>query len=377
MPSGNSAATLEKTQTIFVEEEASNWLLYAKYSGDESTLRMGRATHAKFSYDCKVLRIGAQLFSLDDRGTYVSISGLDVRNEDYPTYIEEFVSSRSYSVLATRRIMTTKDIYQSGIRDETIEGLGSDFNKMEETVMPMFEWSDEEDGGAGSESDYLYASSTDSNDRAYETWSECSTEYSEDFQFEDDIAPLGDPAAIVEEDLSDSSQVQVEENSSDDDRSGSDSEDSDLPASAIQFSRWHSDDEDSGDEAHHRRINMQTESRDLQVSLVVFDTSCSVPKRIFHFLHTVSSMLYASPPVIHPSKALLVWPLGRGDVLFADFVANTYFVRRLRPSTSHSECKYACSACILMASSSAAYLHEMPLLSLWTIHTHRISGRTA
>jgi hypothetical protein len=341
---------LEKTQTILVEEEASNWLLYAKYSGDESTLRMGRATHAKFSYNCKVLRIGAQLFSLDDQGTYVSMSGLDVRNDDYPAYVEEFVSSRSYSVLATRRIMTIKDIYQSGIRDETIVGLGSDFNKMEETVMPMFEWSDEEDGGAGSESDYLYASSTDSNDRAYETWSECSTEYSEDFQFEDDIAPLGDPAAIVEEeDLSDSSQAQAEENSSDDDRSGSDSEDSDLPASAIQFGTWHSDDEDSGDEAHHRRINMQTESRDLQVSLVVFDTSCSVPKRIFHFSHTVSSMLYASPPVIHPSKALLVWPLGRGDVLFADFVANTYFVRRLRPSTSHSECKYACSACILMA----------------------------
>jgi len=383
LPNGNSTPTLEKTQIILVEEEATNWLLYTKYSGDESTLRMGRATPAEFSPDCKVLRIGAQLFSLDDQGTYVSIPGLGVNNDDYPAYVEEFVSRRPYSVLATRRIMTTKDIYQSGIRDEKIEGFGPDFNKMEETVMPIFEWSDDEDGGAGSESDSSYASLTDSEDRAYETWSECSTEHSEDLQFEDDTAPLGGSAVVEEGDLSDSSQVQTGENLLDDEKkgSGSDSEDSDLPASAIlPYGKWYSDDEGSGDEIHYGRVDTQIEtpkSRDLQVSLAVFDTSCSAPKRIFHFSRTVSSMLYVSPPVIHPSKALVVWPLGRGDVLFADFVTNTYFVRKLRPSTSHSECQqYASSACVLMTSSSAAYLHEMLLLSLRTIPTYRISRRT-
>jgi len=303
-----------------------------------------------FSPDCRFLRIGAQLFALDDQGAYVSMPGLSAQNDAYPAYIEEFASSRSYVFLATRRNITAEDTYQSGIRDGRIKGFGADFTKMEETVMPTFEWSDDEVNDADSESDSSYASSTDSMDRAYETWSECSTDHSEDFQFEDDvITPWAGPAATDGGSLSDSSlspSVEAEGGSSDDDQTEeSGSEDSDLPASAIVgYGQLHSDDEDygwGGDESHHEEIPTRTWTRkphDLQVSLAVFDTSCSLPRKIFHFSFMALAMLYASPPVVHPSKALVVWPLGGGDVLFADFVANTYFVRKLMPSTSHSEC---------------------------------------
>jgi len=47
-------------------------------------------------------------------------------------------------------------------------------------------------------------------------------------------------------------------------------------------------------------------------------------------------MLYDSPPAIHPHHPLVAWPLGAGDVLFADFALKTYFTRKLRASAPHS-----------------------------------------
>jgi hypothetical protein len=48
-------------------------------------------------------------------------------------------------------------------------------------------------------------------------------------------------------------------------------------------------------------------------------------------------MLYHSPPVLHPSKTLVVWPLRGGDRLFGDYSENTYFVRGSMTATGLSK----------------------------------------
>ncbi|KAJ2921741.1 hypothetical protein H1R20_g15355, partial [Candolleomyces eurysporus] len=47
----------------------------------------------------------------------------------------------------------------------------------------------------------------------------------------------------------------------------------------------------------------------------------------------LKSKIYDSPPVFHPTKPLLVWPLGNGDILFVDYKKKTSFTRSLLPST--------------------------------------------
>ena len=41
-------------------------------------------------------------------------------------------------------------------------------------------------------------------------------------------------------------------------------------------------------------------------------------------------MLYDHPRAVHPQELLVVWPLGGGNLLFADVAAKTYFTRQLR-----------------------------------------------
>lgn len=75
----------------------------------------------------------------------------------------------------------------------------------------------------------------------------------------------------------------------------------------------------------------------INVSISVYDIRSGHPVRLFHFQQDLPVMLYSSPPAIHPSKPLVAWPLGGGDVLFADYMANTYFIRGAVPSTQDSE----------------------------------------
>ena len=66
-----------------------------------------------------------------------------------------------------------------------------------------------------------------------------------------------------------------------------------------------------------------------RISVRIFDTLSKQQKPIFHFSQYVDRNLFSSPPVFHPSKPLLVWPLGAGEVLFAKYQRNTYFTRLL------------------------------------------------
>ncbi|KAJ7145350.1 hypothetical protein C8R43DRAFT_953421 [Mycena crocata] len=82
-------------------------------------------------------------------------------------------------------------------------------------------------------------------------------------------------------------------------------------------------------------------------------------QKLFNFTHHLQYLLHESPPIIHPKFSLVVWPLSCGDILFADFLANTYFIRRIRPSTSHT--RHIFMKCRFTESSSGSFLHVASL----------------
>jgi hypothetical protein len=72
-------------------------------------------------------------------------------------------------------------------------------------------------------------------------------------------------------------------------------------------------------------------------SIAVYELQSGSLRRLFHYEMNIPIPLYHSPPVIHPSKPLVAWPLSGGDVLFADYAAKTYFIRRSMPTTRFSK----------------------------------------
>lgn len=80
-------------------------------------------------------------------------------------------------------------------------------------------------------------------------------------------------------------------------------------------------------------------SRDdrITATVAVYMGDSSQAVRAFHYDNDIPAMLYQSPPVLHPHQPLLVWPLAGGEILFADYMEKTYFVRAVMPTTSNSQ----------------------------------------
>jgi hypothetical protein len=359
--SGQAPPILRKTQSICTDETSTNWLLYVKSSGIDASMRVGRAPPASFSDGCRLLRIGTQIFAEDDAGTYVSLPSTCV------PYVEEFTGRGCLVILASRRIVTHADVHEGDIRDAEVADFGADFTKIEENLgvsKHVVSLELDYDGGDDADSERSDASSSapesDSSGHAYETWSECSSDEA-DIQFEDDlITPWSDRVVSLRRSTP---QLPDTPDISEDDKTA-DSESSELqeplPLSAIVgYGRYRADtssDEDSGvlnisyysdgddDGATpalpcrpYGRKNVPTGTR---ASITVFDMTLPVPTKLFHFTRMLPFVLYGSPPVVHPSEPLVVWPLSRGDLLFANFRARTFFVRKLRLSTAFSECSF-------------------------------------
>ncbi|KAJ6601314.1 hypothetical protein DFH09DRAFT_1127428 [Mycena vulgaris] len=352
---GERLPTLQKTQTIVTDEMMCNWRLYAKHSTDEtSNLRTGRAQPVAFSQSNDFLRIGTQLFSRDEAGNYIALAGFSAAYPYHPTYVEEFAIRGHITVLTSRRRLIAAASYDSGLPDKNVHLFGVDFLKMEGTRRTGIDYEVDSDGESSSDS------SSESEDAGYETWSECSTEHSE-MLADDIITPWGGPVSDMGDDRSDadsdpeaessdSSEVdslkddegQKDESQTSVDSDESDSDGSDFdPSAVVGYGRWHGDekldkgwkDSDSDSESETGKIPKEN----LAASITIFDRSSNdIPMRMFHFTRPLPFLLYDSPPAIHPSKSLVVWPLSAGDVLFADFLAKTYFIRKLRPSTSHT-----------------------------------------
>ncbi|PBK97442.1 hypothetical protein ARMGADRAFT_1075928 [Armillaria gallica] len=462
----NNASTpiLAKKQTIQTDETLTNWPAYIQ--DESSNARIGRALPAAFNSDCSSLRIGAQIFILNEDGCYIPVGPVDVGQAVaslQPSYFEEWAIRGDYVVLATRHKFATragnKTASKESLKAESISrGLDQERTPADPEVDAEQEGEDKANDGDGDDSDdgddeeYQISDSSgdedDEDDEPYETWSECSTEYSDNV-FEDEfIAPWTCPESEIESDpdssdrMSEAESDETDEDEDEDDKvlfefklggghnqtneklleskdgkfsirvkveaegdgkdlenkddkvalqfklktknkkineEGSNSEDQkvslevkvveqesdsefdDLPPSAvIGYSRlrddddggfpWDTSDRDYDDfswsrkHAFHRNRddpNYRRHQRSLRdkahTSISVFDTRphCAVPK-VFHFSRQVRYVLFDSPPIIHPTSSLIVWPLGYGNVLFADFLGNTYFSRRLRPSTMHT-----------------------------------------
>jgi len=211
---------------------------------------------------------------------------------------------------------------------------------------------------------------------ARESWSEGSTEYhSDETDDEDQWNDWGSGVSdIVMKDMSDLSDsdseesLNIEARSSFASKANSEADDSDLSTrsastklgeeeesdedKSIETSSFESDysqsadseassDEESEDSARlEALLSNQRASCGRhgcpQVKLQVYDTSTGSAVPIFQFCHLFTTVLINSPPVFHPSSPLLVWPLGGGEILFADYSNKTYFTRTLRCSAPRS-----------------------------------------
>ena len=351
-----SAPTLGKKQVITTTEAATNWLLYAEPPSEGPVARLV-ARPTALSGNARILRLGAQLFRKDEDNEYRVLSGGDA-----PAYFEE-VSGRGALVVIGSRSHTVATQLQEPYR--LFESLGEDFTRLERLENPSdtkddnsYTISDESDDEWLSES-----SDDDSSDvemEAYESWSEGSTDVEGYVSSDSSSEP-----EVTEESTSDTrSEAEPEEDSTCDssgksDLVGAESASSEDAPSVLSLSAFPnlggSQDSDAEEEswgmevdarldAFHGRPLGQTydnmrspNAREPTVLLTTlqYDNN-STPTKLFEYSCPLRFMLYDSPPAVHPQESLVVWPLGGGDLLFADVAAKTYFTRKLRPSASHS-----------------------------------------
>ncbi|KAI0139723.1 hypothetical protein BJ166DRAFT_604868, partial [Pestalotiopsis sp. NC0098] len=71
------------------------------------------------------------------------------------------------------------------------------------------------------------------------------------------------------------------------------------------------------------------------------EISDGAPQRVFRFFQRSMLPISGSPPVFHPKEDLVVWPLGDGDLLFANFTNNRYFIREISSGYKRS-CQITC-----------------------------------
>jgi hypothetical protein len=70
--------------------------------------------------------------------------------------------------------------------------------------------------------------------------------------------------------------------------------------------------------------------------LLIYDTTSNESIPIFRYERVFPRLIYNSPPIFHPTAPLVVWPLGGGEILFANFDQKTYYTRTLRCSATRS-----------------------------------------
>ena len=351
-----------------------------------------------FAPDLDFLRVGSQIFSMTTGGEYRAIDGLGILSEHPNACFEDITSRGSFLVVASRRKMPaiaeprgreTAKAEQSS--DEVLQALekplpeptlGKDLTATEcrhcsrepsrsrhasDTSPTKGEDSsekDEKDSDSSSVSDEISEWNS-----AEESWSEGSTEVDE----------LGNPLTSSDESSSNSSEGEADsedesETPQDDaasdtavnsygqlyDESDSDGGDVDFDCGSEEESydgdyesdgSGYNDQEedlhfDSDDEERlvrrmaYSRQDKNREAKVQQGVLTIYDLAAGPPTQVFTFTHPLPIMLYDSPPAIHPTKPLVVWPLCGGDVLFADFEGKSYFIRRARTTTRKSRSSY-------------------------------------
>lgn len=116
----------------------------------------------------------------------------------------------------------------------------------------------------------------------------------------------------------------------------------------------------NSEDEHSSQASEEDDEDKQRVSIRVQDIDASGGTLKFHFTRYVKRSIFDSPAVFHPSRPLLVWPLGDSEILFADYKANTFFTRMLSCS------RFGSSSVFVKAhfSSSGEYIHFAVLEAL-------------
>ncbi|KLO10224.1 hypothetical protein SCHPADRAFT_942985 [Schizopora paradoxa] len=378
------APTVQRKQTIRTDDVASNWRLYSKH--DSAVTGGSRELLGKpvmFSATGECLRIGAQVFILNSENDYDPLTSNEV-DKDVPEYFEEVVNRGAYVAIGSRAYSTAKEIRDHPRFENRF---GKDFQNFEQasTHGKRTEYSDDEYSDDDDDDDDRTSSDESSGAgeaEGYETWSEGSTEVDDEILLDSDTEESlsgSDTESSAENDTDSSANSQdFQDDSDDSDDSDSDSDENEPPNVDVGFEDRpnvthddESDDESASDSAPPDFVNRDLDSDDedelwghvvdshlgifssrrpplrhrsgwpkararSKMLLVVLDNSGNHPKKLFQFEHPLSLMLYESPPAIHPHEPLVVWPLGAGDIVFADFELKTYFTRKVKASAPYS-----------------------------------------
>ncbi|KAI1371956.1 hypothetical protein F4677DRAFT_463696 [Hypoxylon crocopeplum] len=345
------------TSQLTINEKRSNWFLYA---GNSSNARksLSRPGPISFSEDFSLLRIGSQLFLRDEESSFKEIPNFQNPRIDLTRYFEEFTSRDGIVVLSRRQNRQEPDV-QPGIsdsdlgfimnimhgwhnespstitrkdaeptRERSCSSLGSSIGSPDSELED--DYSSREDDISSSEE---RLSESDVGNSAEESYSEGSTEHASDLDTSQD-----EYDGLSEAGSSDS------DNYSDDSRAEIILSHEQLLGDLTGYVKDSSDDEDeergryAGTQRYRPSMptSRTTKSKnecDRLGSIAVLDLRGAEPRQIFHFDYELPVMLYHSPPVIHPSKPLVVWPLCGGDILFVDYLQKTYFIRRVLATT--------------------------------------------
>ena len=185
----------------------------------------------------------------------------------------------------------------------------------------------------------LESSENDSEADARSSKSESESESSEDETASN--APAHSYGQLKEESESDGGDIEFDCGSDDDAYEG-DSDYSESDSLTFDSDDNDDDDDDDDDDEPWRRSYIRHKPKSKGDNhapkglLTIYDVGSENPVQLFKFSHPLPIMLYNSPPVFHPTKPLVVWPLCGGEILFADFEGKTYFIRKARPSTTRS-----------------------------------------
>ena len=413
---------------IKIELDAENWKVFAADSKEKLKL-------VSFSPDLSHLRIGFQLFSLQDNGRFIKMSGIKLNTEEPPSIFEHLANRGDILLLSSRRKMPkpTKlldrpkgrksDGKKKSMRGEpsTAQNFTTDdcpdcahesppTNQIQEASKPKSSSgssSDDSDNSSTERSSSSSSTNSTAFDSAEESFSEGSTDVAEfgpvpwktmNTSDEDTESHGSDAKSTAESD--DSEDQSSEENPIHSygqllDEDESDGGDIDLENGYDDAYLGDSDDSgggcgsesDNGEGPSMRsffRPGAKRVNKYERGQLQIYDLRQDPPKLLFELSPTLPLLLYDSPPIIHPTKPLVVWPLFGGDILFVDFEGQTHFTRRTRVTTEQSmkprsslSFQLFAKKVMLIYAPSATYFHAMQFLAMWPISPHSISRGSA
>lgn len=354
--------------------------------GPDNKQQTGDLNVTSFSTDLSHVRVGSRIFSKSGCGKYLEIVSLHTLLEGSTALFGDIASRGSYLVLTSRRKKPTRtenrgrpirQISQPlglGGEGDSSQKLGHEGSRCqhcsrepstsnrgsESPLAPEISGNEQE-----SSDESLSPSELDESeelDSAEESWSEGSTEAtdgeaalwnnmesSEDestcqTQSEDGSGASEDETAsnapahsygqLKEESDSDGGHFDFDYGSDDDAYEG----DSDYsePPDAINDDYYDSD-EDEPPRRFYPSRRPKPEADAQMGSIYIYDLGPENPVQLFKLSRPLPIMLYKSPPVVHPTEPLVVWPLCGGEILFVDFKGKTYFIRKARPTTKKSK----------------------------------------